>query len=97
MLTRLWPGGYLVPRREEAGVAAQELERDGATLVKGVLRGDELVELREEIEGVYMSFGPDYRDAKKERAWSNDFRYEMFNRSPASAESRGTPRYLGCH
>ena len=87
MLTRLWPGGYLVPRREKAGSATQELEADGATLVKRVLNRDELVALREEIEGVYASYGPDYRDAKKERAWSNDFRYEMFNRSPLAQKA----------
>ncbi|MCY4094251.1 MAG: phytanoyl-CoA dioxygenase family protein [Gammaproteobacteria bacterium] len=87
MLTRLWPGGYLVPRSAEAGIPTQELERDGATLVKRVLHGDELVELREEIEAVYARYGPDYRDAKKERAWPNDFRYEMFNRSPLAQKA----------
>ncbi|MCY4128938.1 MAG: phytanoyl-CoA dioxygenase family protein [Gammaproteobacteria bacterium] len=87
MLTRLWPGGYLVPRREEASFATQELERDGATLVKRVIQGDELNVLRDEIEGVYSNFGPDYRDAKKERAWSDDFRYEMFNRSPLAQKA----------
>ena len=87
MLTRLWPGGYLVPRTDDANAASQELEADGATLVKGVLIGDELKALRDEIESVYAGFGPDYRDEKKERAWSNDFRYEMFNRSPLAQKA----------
>lgn len=87
MLTRLWPGGYLVPRKEEASYSTQELENDGATLVKRVLEGGELIALREEIHDVYSSYGPDYRDAKKERAWSNDFRYEMFNRSPLAQKT----------
>ena len=89
MLTRLWPGGYLVPRREEASSATEELEQDGATLVKRVVHGAELSALRQEIEDVYSNYGQDYRDAKKERAWSNDFRYEMFNRSPLAQKAAG--------
>lgn len=87
MLTRLWPGGYLVPRKEAASAASEELERDGGTLVKGAFDAASLNSLREEIEAVYAGFGPDYRDAKKERAWSNDFRYEMFNRSPLAQKA----------
>ncbi|MYD44513.1 MAG: phytanoyl-CoA dioxygenase family protein [Gammaproteobacteria bacterium] len=87
MLTRLWPGGYLVPRTEAVSAATEELERDGVTLVKKALDGDELIALRDEIAAVYDSTGPDYRDASGERAWSNDFRYEMFNRSPLAQKA----------
>lgn len=88
MLKRLWPGGYLTPRDEsDAPSSAIELERDGATHVKAVLSGEELLELRSEIEGVYADLGPDYRDPTKQRAWPNDFRYEMFNRSPLSQKA----------
>ncbi len=87
MLSRLWPGGYLVPRRDPANAASVELEREGATLCKGIFQGNALTSLRNEIEEVYATFGPDYRDAKKERAWSNDFRYEMFNRSSLSQKA----------
>ena len=88
MLKRLSPGGYLTPRDEsDAPSSTFELERDGATHVKAVLADDELLALREEIESVYAEFGPDYRDAKSERAWPNDFRYEMFNRSPLAQKA----------
>ena len=87
MLTRPQPGGYLYPRVEETNSASAELETDGATLVSGVLTGEALRSLREEIEGVYAGFGQDYRDAKKERAWPDDFRYEMFNRSPLAQKA----------
>lgn len=87
MLTRPHPGGYLFPRIDETGEASKELESDGATLVRQVIVGEELENLRDEIAAVYDSSGPDYRDAKKERAWDNDFRYEMFNRSPLAQKA----------
>ena len=87
MLTRPHPGGYLFPRVAEVNACAVELEREGATLAKQVFQGEELRQLREEIVAVYEGSGPDYRDAKKERAWANDFRYEMFNRSPLAQKA----------
>lgn len=87
MLTRPHPGGYLFPRQSKVCDAALELERDGATLAKGVFESEELTALRNQIECVYADSGPDYRDAKRERAWSNDFRYEMFNRSPLAQKA----------
>ena len=87
MLTRPRPGGYLFPRSDEPNVASAELERDGGTVARGVLVGTELDALREEIEEVYVRFGPDFRDAKKERAWPKDLRYEMFNRSPRAQKA----------
>ena len=81
MLTRPHPGGYLYPAISPAPKASAELEREGAVLVKQVMSGSELSDLRDQIESVYEDYGVDYRDPTGERAWPNDFRYEMFNRS----------------
>ena len=89
MLTRPRAGGYLYPRLESANPASQELELTGATLVERAIDDEYLRSLKCEIEAVYSKYGADYRDAKKERAWSNDFRYEMFNRSPLAQNMAG--------
>ena len=89
MLTRPHPGGYLYPRIQDCNSASEELERTGATLVEHVVSEGELSALRREIEHVYDTSGADSRDAEQERAWSLDFRYEMFNRSVRAQRMAG--------
>ena len=73
-------GGYLLPRQEPAPEASRQLERDGYAVLRGVLSGDELATVRVEIAGIYESMPPDGRA----RVQDDDFRYEMFNKSPAA-------------
>ncbi len=78
MLRRV--GGYLLPREQPAPPASRELERDGCALLRGVLPARERAPVRDEITGVYDSMAPDGRA----RVHDEDFRYEMFNKSPAA-------------
>lgn len=82
MLTRAWPGGYLLPYSQRACDAAHELEDQGATLVSGAFANKEIELLRTEIESVYESIPGDGRGANTSRSIDDDFRYEMYNRSP---------------
>lgn len=80
MLTRAWPGGYLLPRSDGCPHSI-ELEEQGATLIRNAFSGDEIASLREEIETVYATSNGDSRGANKSRNIADDFRYEMYNRS----------------
>ena len=66
-----------------------QLERDGFTIVPGVLTAAEVNELRNEIDAVFEAVPPErVRDDKDE------FRYEMLNRSAACQRVVGHPRIL---
>ncbi len=58
------------------------LEDNGHFLRSGVFTPDEVRALREEIEEVYRVVPPDWRLGSPTRAHAEQFRYEMFNRSP---------------
>lgn len=69
--------------------ASADLERDGCTVLRGVLTAAEIAELRTEIDAVFSSVAPErVRDDKDE------FRYEMLNRSAACQRVIGHPRIL---
>ena len=78
MLRRV--GGYLLPREEPAPAASAQLERDGYALLRGVLSAAELQLVHSEIAGIYDSMPSDGRAGVHD----DDFRYEMFNKSPAA-------------
>ena len=78
MLRRV--GGYLLPREEPAPAASAQLEQDGYALLPGVLAVEELQRIHSEITGIYDSMPPEGRA----RVHDDDFRYEMFNKSPAA-------------
>lgn len=82
MLRRLRPGGYLISRTDSPSRYCTELERDGATLVRAAFPSSDIDTLKTEIESVYDSICGDSRGANKSREIAEDFRYEMFNRSP---------------
>jgi ectoine hydroxylase-related dioxygenase (phytanoyl-CoA dioxygenase family) len=70
-------------------VESTQLERDGWTIVRGVLDADEIVVLRKEIDEVFDTVPPErFRDDKAE------FRYEMLNRSAACQAAVGKPEIL---
>lgn len=66
-----------------------ELERDGYTVLRGVLTHDEVQALTDELLSVFESHGPE-----RERSDSPEFRYEMLNRSALSQATLGHPRIL---
>ena len=69
--------------------AIAELERDGCTVLRGVLTDAEIRELRTEIDGVFDAVPPErVRDDKDE------FRYEMLNRSAACQRAIAHARIL---
>ena len=78
MLRRV--GGYLLPREEPAPAASAQLERDGYALLPGALSAAELAPIRSEIAGIYDAMPAEGRA----RVHDDDFRYEMFNKSPAA-------------
>ena len=86
MLTRTAPGGYLVPREDSVPAASTELEELGITVVKSCFSSDYIGRLREEIESVYDRVSGDDR-GHMVKDLAEDFRYEMFNRSPLALEA----------
>ena len=88
MLRRV--GGYLLPREEAAPAASGQLERDGYALLRGVLSGDEVGAARDEIAAIYDALAPDRRAAVHD----DDFRYEMFNKSPGAQRLIARPEIL---
>ncbi len=76
MLSRV--GGYLRPREAPAPDASEQLERDGYAVMRGVLEAPELTEIHDAISAIYAERPSDGRA----RVQDDDFRYEMFNKSP---------------
>lgn len=87
MLTRVH--GYLQPRLEPAGQAATQLEQEGWAVLDGVLSAPDVAALTAEIEAVYRNHPPDGRNPRRSRDEDEDFRYEMFNRSPLCQQAIG--------
>lgn len=94
MLTRAWPGGYLMPLKECVSPSSRELEDCGGTLVHGAFSQEEMDSLRSEIEQVFAELPPDSRGSNKSREIADEFRYEMFNRSPLAQEIVGRREIL---
>ena len=68
---------------------AVALERDGFVKVPAVLNVDEVVQLRNEIEAVFVD-----RDPGRARSDREEFRYEMLNHSAACQVAVAHPRVL---
>ncbi len=93
MLRRV--GGYLLTRDDEVPPPIAELQADGYTVLRSVLRPNEVARLREEIEQVYRDYPADGRAAAtRDPVEDEDFRYEMFNRSPLSQKAIAHPMIL---
>lgn len=83
-----------MPLRECKSPHSYELEEVGATLIKNAFSVDEISNLKSEIEQVYLQFPPDSRGSNKSREIADEFRYEMFNRSPLSQQFVGRREIL---
>ena len=74
MLRRV--GGYLLTRDDEVPPPIAELQADGYTVLRSVLRPNEVARLREEIEQVYRDYPADGRAAAtRDPVEDEDFRY----------------------
>lgn len=84
---------YLEPRTEPAPAEAEQLEREGYTIIRDLFTPGEVAELREEIGAVFERDPPDHRGA---RSPEDDamFRYAMLNRSAAAQRAIAHPRLL---
>lgn len=83
-------GGYLLPREAPAPQASSQLERDGYAVLRGAMPAAELAALRDEIADLYDALPPDGRAG----AHDDDFRYEMFNKSPLAQAAVGRREIL---
>lgn len=85
--------GYLAHREEPASAASEQLEREGYTVLRGLLGADEVAELRAEIGAIFERDPPDER-GPREPADAQMFRYAMLNRSPAAQRAVAHPALL---
>jgi ectoine hydroxylase-related dioxygenase (phytanoyl-CoA dioxygenase family) len=69
--------------------ASADLERDGCTVLRGVLDADEVGELVAEADRVFAEAPPERGRSDRE-----EFRYQLLNRSEASFRVLGHPRIL---
>jgi hypothetical protein len=68
---------------------SRQLERDGYTVLHGVLAPDEVAGLIEEIEHAFAT-----RDSERGRSDRDEFRYEMLNHGPLAQAAVGNPQIL---
>ena len=71
----------------EAPPETKRLEADGYAVIREVFTADEVQALRREIDAVFASYPP-------ERGRTDEFRYEMFNRSALAQAALAHPRIL---
>src|SRR5439155_20700326 len=71
----------------EAPPETRQLEVDGYAVIRGVFTADDVQALRREIDSVFASYPP-------ERGRTDEFRYEMFNRSALAQAALAHPRIL---
>lgn len=82
---------YLEVRTEPASAETAQLEREGYTLVRGLLTPGEVAELSAEISAVYDRDPPDRRGRGVDREM---FRYAMLNRCAAAQKAVANPKLL---
>ena len=88
MLSRV--GGYLFPREVPVPEASCQLEREGYAVLRGVLTPRQVGPIRNEIAGIYARRPRDGRAGVHDE----DFRYEMFNKSPRAQKLAGRREIL---
>lgn len=74
--------GYNQPFSGPGPYGAHCLEEEGHFLLRAAFTPEEVRALREEVEEVYRTVPPDWRKASPTREHAEQFRYELFNRSP---------------
>ena len=82
-------GKNLAVSTAEVPPETEQLERDGFTVLRGVLSAEEVRDLADEILAVFEEHEPE-----RNRSDRAEFRYEMLNRSPRSQRAVGHPRIL---
>jgi len=88
-------GGYLYPREGDAPAASSRLEALGYAQLQSVFPEAEVAALKAEIEAVYETCPADDRaPGSRPAEEDDDFRYEMFNRSPLAQKAIGHPQIL---
>ena len=92
MITRA--SGYLRISSAPAPAASEELQRDGYTVLAGVLSADEVAALAADIDRVFDELPADQRVAGRQPGHYEPFRYEMLNRSAACQQVIGHPAIL---
>src|SRR5204863_5068398 len=92
MIKRGFP--YLQVRNEPAPPESGQLEREGYTIIRGLLSPAEVAELHAEITGVFERDPPDVRGKDRPPEDAAMFRYAMLNRSAASQRALAHPRLL---
>ncbi|HEX2381038.1 MAG TPA: phytanoyl-CoA dioxygenase family protein [Acidimicrobiales bacterium] len=86
--------GYLTIATEPVPPAADQLQRDGFVMLRGVFDDDEVAELIADIERVYAEWPPDERSDRYEASHWEPFRYEMLNRSAVVQRAIANPIIL---
>lgn len=74
--------GYNRPYDGPAPLATRDIEANGHCLLRRVFTPAQIAALRAEIEAVYESVPPDWREGSPTLEHAQMYRYEMFNRSP---------------
>ena len=92
MIRRDGKSPYLKARTDPASAETTQLEREGYTIVRGLLTPAEVAELRTEISAVYDRDPSDNRGGPPENRAM--FRYAMLNRSPAAQKAVANPKLL---
>jgi ectoine hydroxylase-related dioxygenase (phytanoyl-CoA dioxygenase family) len=82
-------GKNLAVYKGEPPLASVELERDGYTVLRGVLAADEVAALVAEVEQAFVE-----RDAERGRSDRDEFRYQMLNYGPLTQDVVGHPAIL---
>ena len=91
MLTR--QHGYLSEKQSD-NAAARSLERMGYATITQAFETHEIASLHAELSQVYASYPPDGRAANRSKEEDNDFRYQVFNRSPLAQRAMANPKIL---
>ena len=85
--------GYLRIRTEPAPESSAQLERDGYTVVRGLLDDGEVAALHSEISAIFERDPADDRGPRNAEDASM-FRYAMLNRSAAAQRAVAHPKLL---
>lgn len=87
--------GYLLRYDGDAPAATLQLEREGYAQLEGVFGVDEVAAMIQAFDRVYEAFPRDGRaEGVRDPAEDEDFRYEMFNRSPLAQQAIAHPAIL---
>ena len=87
--------GNLLPMTGEAPAPSRQLEQEGYTMLPGLFSAPEIETLIDEIDQVYLDYPRDGRsDDARDPEEDDDFRYEMFNRSPLAQRAIAHPGIL---